>query len=109
MNAFELPDPPVTREITINGKAASYTFRQLGSSELESLFDLSDEDGKVAREKSKGLRFRVIAAMVSRQDGTPITAEQAGAMRNDVVKALYDTAMEVSGFGEPTEPEAPSE
>lgn len=96
---FEKP-ASVDREITVNGKTATYKFTEPFASELEQLFDLTGDDGQVERSKTKGLRFRVIAAVVSREDGSPISIEEAGKMKNSVVNALHKEAMAVMGLAD---------
>jgi hypothetical protein len=97
-NDFESPIA-VERSISAGDKSAVYKFAEPSAAELESLFDLTEADGTVSRERAKGLRFRVIAAVVSRSDGSPITVEEAGKMRNVVVNALHKEALDVIGFG----------
>ena len=96
-NDFEAPASAISREIAVGGKKATYLFREPSASALERLFDVADREGKVDPEKSRGLRFRVIAAVVARADGTPITVEEAEGMRLAVVNALYRAANEVIG------------
>ena len=97
MNDFEAPVAPVERTITVGKKTAVYRFTEASSAVLERLFDVTDANGKVDQDKSRGIRFRVVAAIVSRQDGTPITVEEAGQMRMAVVNALYKAANETIG------------
>lgn len=100
---FEAPAAAIERSVTVGDKTAKYRFTEPPAATLETLFDVTDDDGKVSRERSRGVRFKVIATVVSRMDGTPITVEQAGSMRNAVAKALYDAAMDVIGFGKDAE------
>ena len=98
-NDFEAPNS-VEREVSVDGKTAIYKFSEPYAAELETLFDLTGDDGQVARVKTKGLRFRVIAAVVSRADGSRISEEEAGRMKNSVVNALHKEAMAVMGFAD---------
>ena len=99
-NEFEAPSAPVERTIKVGGKSAVYRFTEPCAAELEALFAVTDADGKVDMEKFKGQRFRVIAAIVTRADGSSISVEEAGSMRSAVANALYKTAMEVIGTKE---------
>jgi hypothetical protein len=89
-----------TREIDVRGEKVTYQFRELSGEEAESIFDLSDADGNVSREKQKAVRRRMIATTVTRADGSALTVEDLGKMRNVLVKALYDQAMEFNGLGD---------
>jgi hypothetical protein len=97
---FEALPSAVERDIVLGDKSAKYRFSEPCAETLERLFDTLDANGNVDPEKAKGLRFRVIAAIVSRQDGSAISVEEAGRMRNAVAKLLYDNAMDVIGYNE---------
>jgi hypothetical protein len=97
MSNFETPEI-VTREVTIGGNTATYQFRELSELESEKMFDIM-RDGKVDASKSKGLRRRIIAACVKREDGTAISEKEAGEMRTKLAVELQRIALDVNGFG----------
>lgn len=96
-NDFEAPCAPVERTITVGKKSAIYRFTEPSAVVVEALFDLFDAEGKADPVKLLGQKFRMIAAIVSRADGTRISIEEAGAMSALVVKALNAEALKIIG------------
>jgi hypothetical protein len=98
-NEFEAPTSQ-EREITVGDKKATYRFNEPCAAELIELFDNLAPNGEIDPAKAKTVRFRVIAAVVQRPDGSSISEEAASKMRSAVVKALYDEAMAVLGYAD---------
>lgn len=100
---FENPNQ-VERVIKIGEGSATYLVRELTAQETEDLFSAlrvgtDDQKAKAAI----AARTKLIAACVSRGDGTAITLEQARKFRAPLVKALEQAAMEVNGLSDKPE------
>lgn len=98
INDFE--SPCVTaRVITLAGKSATYNLREMTAQETEDIFTplrTGTEDQKA--KASIAARVKLIAACVTREDGTAITVEQARKFRAPLVAELERAAMEVNGL-----------
>ncbi len=91
-------DIKVERQVSVEGgEPVTFVFRKLGAGEAESLFEGVKKDGR-----NKGLRNRVIAAIVSAKspDGEeiPCTAEDAKQITNELANELQTIALEVNGL-----------
>jgi len=98
INDFEAPQT-VSRVIEVAGKKATYNVRELTAQETEDIFaslrtGTEDQKAKAAIASSA----KLIAVCVTREDGTPITVEQAKKFRAPLVKVLQEAAMEVNGL-----------
>jgi hypothetical protein len=94
----------VTREVTFRGKKKNYQFRDLPQADIEKLFlkapNATDDGGK-------GLRARVLAAVMADEQGNPVmTAEEAGQINNQLAKVLAVVAFDVNGLSPESKEEA---
>jgi len=95
MNDFEFGSEHVPFEIEVRGKKAAYLLKDITADEADKLFapitQGSDLDKKKAQLK---FRNRVIAAVVLRADGRPITEDEAKRLRTPVAVKLAAAAMD---------------
>lgn len=100
INDFESPCT-VSRVVEIGGKKATYNVRELTAQETEDIFaslrtGTEDQKAKAA----VAARTKLIAVCIAREDGSPITIEQAKKFRAPLVKELERAAMEVNGLAD---------
>jgi hypothetical protein len=99
LNEFESPGQEEV-EITIRGKSAKYLIREVSGAKINDLFaplrnaTTPEKKDKAARESIA----KVIAACVSRADGTAFTEEDAGKLRFSLQQALQKHVMEINGL-----------
>lgn len=96
---FERPET-ITIDITVKGKTAQYQVSELPDADVQRVFRTTDAKGNTDPKMVESFNARVIAACVHRADGTPVTQEQARAMRQPLTQALVRAVMEVHGIGE---------
>lgn len=93
--------PVVARNITVNGKEETVHVKEISADESAKIFDVFDENQKLDKKRSKGLRNRVIATCIVNEDGSPIGDEEAaGKIPVRLANKLQKIAMEVNALGQ---------
>ncbi len=87
---FERPDSELV-EVRVRGASARYLVREMTHAEAERVLAKDGEGSQVQR---------LIAACVSREDGTRLTIEDVAAMRASVVRQLTDHVLRVNGLAD---------
>jgi hypothetical protein len=94
----------VTRDVEFRGKSKKYHFRDLPQADIEKLFLKGPKDPD---EGNKGLRARIIAAVLTDELGNPVmTADEAGQINSQLSKVLAAIAMDVNGLSDDSKEEA---
>jgi len=119
-DSFEFGDEPLLVAVTLRGVSRNYLFNDICKNDADSLFaPLAEAGGDHAKTlaANRSLTNRVVTVVVTREDGTRITEEEAGKMRAQLVNKLALKALaflndsDVNVAGEPKadteEPEAP--
>lgn len=97
----------VEREIELKDKKKVFYFREMSADEAEDFF--AKIDAKDAK-KNKGLRNRLLAAVVCDSEGKPaLTEEQAGKLPNDLANKLQDASLEANGLNKAAQDAAKKE
>lgn len=97
----------VEREIEFKGKKKLFYFREMSADEAEDFFGKVDAKDQ---KKNKGLRNRLLAAIVCDGEGkSALTDEQAGKLPNDLANKLQDASLEVNGLNKAAQDAAKKE
>jgi hypothetical protein len=97
LNDFEAPNTfPV--DVTLGDVTKRYLIREIADADVAATFNTSNAKGEQDRSRVDTFNARVIAKCVSREDGTPITYDQARAFRQPLVRALVKEILGVHGF-----------
>jgi hypothetical protein len=91
---FEAPEQYPT-EITIKGKTRTYVISELSDADVMTTFRVTDDKGNRDARLVASFNARVIAKCVRREDGTPITADEARKMRQPLAAALVAAVLKV--------------
>lgn len=119
-DSFEFGDEPMPVTVTLRGVSRKYFFNDICKNDADSLFaPLAEAGGDHAKTlvANRTLTNRVVTVVVTREDGSKITEEEAGKMRAQLINKLALKALaflndgDVDAAGEPkeatAEPEAP--
>jgi hypothetical protein len=99
---FEAPTAYPT-DITIKGVKRTYLITEVSEADYVATFRTQDANGNRDPKLMQTFNPRVIAKCVRREDGTPITLDEAKAMRMPLVQALVRAVLDVHQFSEDTD------
>lgn len=91
---FEAPGVFPT-DITVKGVTRSYQICELADADAAVVFRVTDDKGNRDNRLVASFNARVIAKCVRRDDGTPITLEEARKMRQPLTRALVQAVLDV--------------
>ncbi len=91
---FEAPEVFPT-DITIKGKTRRYLICELCDADVQTTFSVTDAKGNRDPRLMASFNARVIAKCVRRDDGTPITLDDARKMRQPLANALVRAVLDV--------------
>lgn len=95
---FESP-ACVERIVTIGDKSKKYLISEMSAADAEDLFGVLAVGTEDQKAKAKvALRSKLIAACVTRADGSKITHAEARKFRTPLANELQDAIMEVNGL-----------
>lgn len=120
-DAFEFGDEPLPVTVTVRGKSRTYLFNDISKNDADTLFaPLAEAGGDHAKTliANRALTNRVVAVVVTREDGSKIPEADVGEMSAKLVNKLalkalaYLNDADVDAAGEAKaeakeEPEAP--
>lgn len=117
-DTFEFGDEPLPVVVTVRGKSRTYLFNDISKNDADVLFaPLAAAGGDQAKTlaANRELTNRVVAVVVTREDGSKIPEDQIGQMSAKLVNKLAMKALaylndgDVDAAGEPKadEPEEP--
>lgn len=120
-DAFEFGDEPLPVKVTVRGKSRTYKFNDISKNDADKLFaPLAAAGGDQAKTlaANRELTNRVVAVVVTREDGTRFTETEVGEMSAKLVNKLAMKALaylndgDVDAAGEakadaPEEPDGP--
>jgi hypothetical protein len=96
---FEAPTAYPT-EIDIRGVRRTYLISEVSDADYMPTFRTQDINGNRDPKLMQTFNARVIAKCVRRQDGTPITLDEAKALRMPLSAALVRAVLDVHGIGQ---------
>lgn len=100
MNAhddFEAPAVYPT-DIEIKGKTRTYQICELADADVQNVFRTQDAKGNRDPRLMESFNSRVISKCVRREDGSPITVDEARAMRSPLTAALIRAVLDIHGI-----------
>lgn len=99
---FEAPTAYPT-DITIKGVKRTYLVTEVSDADYIPTFRTQDANGNRDAKLMQAFNARVIAKCVRREDGTPITLDEAKAMRAPLVAALVRAVLDVHQMTDDTD------
>ncbi len=102
LDDFEAPGTFPT-EITVKGKTRVYQICEVNDAESTTVFKTTDKAGNRDPALMASFNQRVIARCVRREDGSPITLDEARNMRQPLAAALVRAVLDVHGIGVPAD------